>query len=193
VFAGPVSESVPTSITSLAHRRERHDSTASFAFFQDEDERRWAEEEALDEDHSDEDLDIRDVDVDLETGSNHYLRRHSSSFSRASVENPLLQRRASQRSASSGHNPDGRFSQKTYIVTEDISIVIAGFKTAPIGNAIYVTLCILTFGVGYLILRWIPRWRIKLMGTPAPLEDCKWVVIEVSSPLKFPNNSDIPE
>jgi hypothetical protein len=41
-------------------------------------------------------------------------------------------------------------------------------------------LCLLTFGLGYLVLRWLPRWQVKLIGTQCSLRDCSWVVIEVS-------------
>ena len=59
-------------------------------------------------------------------------------------------------------------------------MVIAGFTTSMLGNAVYLTLCILTVGVAYLVFRWLPRWRIRLVGSPTPLQTCAWVVVEVS-------------
>jgi cation-transporting ATPase 13A3/4/5 len=41
-------------------------------------------------------------------------------------------------------------------------------------------ICFLTLGFGYLLFRWLPRWRIRLVGSPSPLRDCTWVAIEVS-------------
>ena len=50
-----------------------------------------------------------------------------------------------------------------------------------LGFASYMTICICTLGIAYLLFRWLPRWRIRLIGSPAPLKTCSWVVIEVSS------------
>lgn len=48
VFAGPMSESVPSSITGFAHARSRADSTASFTYMPESEESSdWAEEEAI--------------------------------------------------------------------------------------------------------------------------------------------------
>lgn len=59
-------------------------------------------------------------------------------------------------------------------------IVIAGFSTSVWGFAAYVTICTCTLGLGYLLFRWMPRLRIKLIGSPTPLNSCSWVVVEVS-------------
>lgn len=59
-------------------------------------------------------------------------------------------------------------------------MVVAGFTTSSIGYILYLAICCLTAGIGYLIFRWIPRWRIRLVGTPTPLKKCTWVVVEVS-------------
>jgi cation-transporting ATPase 13A2 len=56
--------------------------------------------------------------------------------------------------------------------------VVAGFKTSYLGFATYVAICVVTLGLGYLLLRWLPRWYVKLVGSPAPLRECDWVVIE---------------
>lgn len=72
----------------------------------------------------------------------------------------------------------GRASQKLYMVNEDLTIVIAGFRTSRVGYAAYIFLCIATFGLAYLLLRWIPRWQVKLIGKSCPLRECEWVVLE---------------
>lgn len=108
------------------------------------------------------------------------MRRSSSGArSRSSVHDRLL-RSDSARTEGSAYGRGYRTSQKIYIVTEDLTIVVAGFRTSTIGFALYCTLCILTLGLGYLLLRWIPRWHVRLVGTQSPLRDCTWVVIEVS-------------
>lgn len=66
------------------------------------------------------------------------------------------------------------------MVNEDLYIAIAGFRTSTFGLALYILICLLTFGAGWLLFRWVPRWHVKLIGRPAPLRDCQWVVIENS-------------
>lgn len=176
-----MSESIPTSITGFAHRRGRADSIASFTYFQEDNEApEWPEEEAVADD-SDEDNVLDDIDErDLEAGSIISKQRKSSGMSRYSMEEPLLRRADSSKSGTQAHDEGGNFSQKLYIITEDLTIVIAGFRTSMLGFAAYMTICICTLGLAYLLFRWIPRWRIRLIGSPAPLKACSWVVIEVS-------------
>jgi cation-transporting ATPase 13A3/4/5 len=58
--------------------------------------------------------------------------------------------------------------------------VIAGFSTTFTGSIIYSALCITSLGLAYLVFRWFPRWRVRLMGKPTPLRISQWVAIEVS-------------
>ncbi|RMD41460.1 hypothetical protein DV735_g3675, partial [Chaetothyriales sp. CBS 134920] len=86
-----------------------------------------------------------------------------------------------QRSATSDvqeHGDGGNFSQKLYIEAEDLTMVIAGFTTSSLGVLVYTLICLVTAGIGYLVFRWIPRWRVRLVGVPAPLRKCGWVVVE---------------
>lgn len=64
------------------------------------------------------------------------------------------------------------------MVNEDLTIVIAGFRTSRLGMALYVLACILTGGLAYLLFRWLPRWYVAVLGRPHPLRECDWVVIE---------------
>lgn len=180
VFAGPMSESVPSSITGFAHRRSRADSTASFIYFQEgEASPEWTEEEAV-IDHSDEESqEIGEAhDYDSPSQSISFERRKSSVYSRGSFEDPLLRRHASTRSSVSHYSKGARSNQKIYIVTEDLTIVVSGFVTSVIGYACYMTFCILTCGIAYLVLRWLPHWRVWLIGEHRPLRDSSWVVVE---------------
>ncbi|ORY09897.1 hypothetical protein BCR34DRAFT_486512 [Clohesyomyces aquaticus] len=183
VFSGPMSESVPTSISSFAHRRPRADSTASFTYYDDDrDSEEGVEEEAIAEEYGD----ITDyeqytdeVEEDLEAGRGPApLRRKSSAYSRRSVEAPLLRRHSASSAGSADGRRGGRISQKLYILTEDLTIVVAGFKTSNLGFVTYVVLCTVTAGIAWLLFRWLPRWRVALIGRAAPLGDCDWVVIE---------------
>lgn len=186
LYSGPISESIPSSITGFAHRRGRSDSTASYTYFQEEAEEEqpeWLEEEATSDQSEAEDDDARKQsgdDLDREAASVSLPRRKSSNFSRTSTEDPLLHRHDSAKSSASGVGRGGRVSQKFHIVTEDLTVVVAGFATNLLGFTAYILLCLFTFGLGYLVLRWLPRWRVLLIGTPKPLRDCEWVVIEVS-------------
>ncbi|KAJ9662965.1 hypothetical protein H2201_005842 [Coniosporium apollinis] len=183
VFSGPMSESVPTSVTGFAHRRSRADSTASFTYYEDDRYSEGSAEEALlDEEEEDGHLNgLAEQGEDLELGRRPSRRRKSSSYSRHSAGAPLLRRQTSSGSVDTeGYARDGRFSQKIYILTEDLTIVVAGFRTSVIGFGIYLFLCIITAGLGYLLFRWLPRWRTRLTGSPTALGEADWVAIENS-------------
>ncbi|KAJ4367166.1 hypothetical protein N0V83_007696 [Neocucurbitaria cava] len=190
VFSGPMSESVPTSVSAFSHRaRHRADSSASltsFAYYdEDQDSDEGLEDGAIIEDgeseydgYTVEELEDLEAGLSSQSTSPSPSRRKSSS-SRKSVDRPLLRRHSSTGSAGSGADWRGRRSnQKIYIMTEDLTIVIAGFKTSPIGFAVYALLCIATFGIGWLLFRWLPRWRVALVGRATPLKECDWIVIE---------------
>lgn len=186
VFAGPMSESVPSSVTGFAHRRPRADSIASFTYFQEDDESpEWSEDQAV-VDEEDDDLEADKLgdsgsDFNLESGSTSPIRRNSSGFSRSSVEDPLLYRHDSTRTDISNLGRGAKSSQKIYVATEDLTIVVAGFTTNILGLLLYLCFCGFSLGVGYLVLRWLPRWRVRILGTPKSLQECDWVVIEVRS------------
>lgn len=183
-----MSESVPTSVTSFAHHRGRADSTTSFTYLQPEDDAQWrptsdrdeevltVEEDLYDVDDYEEDAYVEEDSAGLEAGELS-MRRMSSNYSRGSVHDRLLQ---GDFGRSEGHSHGrGKLSQKIYIVNEDLTIAVAGFKTSQIGYALYCIVCVITLGLAYLLLRWIPRWQVWLTGSPTLLRDCSWVVIEV--------------
>ena len=180
-FGGPMAESVPTSVSSFAHRRSRADSTASFTYYQEEEEDSLPQSED-DSAILDDEEDIRyeeDGSVDLEAGELAEMRRTSSGHSRASVHDRLL-RNDSSHTVGSHFERGYRTSQKIYIKTEDLTIAVAGFRTSTLGNAVYTSICVLTVGLGALLLRWYPRLKVRIVGKKAPLRDCSWVVMEVS-------------
>jgi cation-transporting ATPase 13A2 len=189
VFSGPMSESVPTSISAFAHRRARADSTTSFTYYEeDRDSEDGVEEDAIASEYGDIEYNgfVDEDAYDVEAGgspSPPSTRRKSSSYSSRkslkSVRAPLLRRRSSVSSTGSGDGSRGRrTSQKIYILTEDLTIVVAGFNTSKIGFGIYVVLCTVTFGLAWLLFRWLPRWRVALVGRATPLKECDWMVIE---------------
>ncbi|KAI2643480.1 hypothetical protein GGS21DRAFT_496608 [Xylaria nigripes] len=190
LYSGPVAESLPTSASAFSHRRQRADSTTSFTYYSEADQDQDQEIEQPFVEDGVISLDIDDIpfepgygadestDNDMENGRtrDYAVHRRLSTQSRASVHDRLL-RSESVRTSMSGR-AYGRMSQKLQIVSEDLTIVIAGFRTSHVGNFAYILLCLLTLGLAYLLLRWLPRWQVKLVGEPCPLRDCQWVVLE---------------
>ncbi|MCJ1234491.1 hypothetical protein MMC14_002452 [Varicellaria rhodocarpa] len=183
IFAGPISESIPSSITGFSKRGERAESVASFTYYEDtQDPSGWPDDEAVRDDYDKDDESVSDTDDDLADNPNLVSpspkRRKSSGFSRLSVEDPLLYRSGSSKTETSGYGRAGRTSQKLYIVTEDLTIVLAGFTSHHIGLITYLVFCSVTCGLGYLLLHWLPRWKVLWIGSPKPLQDCSWIVVE---------------
>ncbi len=92
---------------------------------------------------------------------------------------PLLARWASRTSHVEAPQPSDHSCQKLYIASEDLTISLSGYKSSHLRSILYGLVCCGTLGVGYLLLRWLPRWRTRLQGRPSSLGDCDWVVIEV--------------
>ncbi|KAK4241245.1 hypothetical protein C8A03DRAFT_12498 [Achaetomium macrosporum] len=194
LFAGPVAESLPSSVSAFIHRRPYdRESTKSFSFYQEEEDSEEREGPAISADgrrasvgdleefpFEDESEEQEEDSTDLERNASYddhvFLRRTSTQSNRDSVHSRLL-RRDSGVSAGSGYGGN-RYSQKVYMVNEDLYVAIAGFRTSRIGLAVYVLLCLCTLGVAWLVFRWLPKWHVKLVGKPSPLRDCKWVVVE---------------
>jgi cation-transporting P-type ATPase 13A2 len=197
LFSGPVAESLPTSVSAFSHRRTRADSTTSFTYY-DEDETAELVEPEGDGDsrrHSLAseytrrsfsdlgDLEFGDIEEDdsadqgYEAAQEDYvMRRRSSTHSRSSVHARLL--RTDSAATGSSARGLGRTSQKVYMVNEDLTIAVAGFRTSALGFLIYILLCTLTGGLAYLLFRWVPRWYVAVVGKHCPLRNCTWVVVE---------------
>ena len=109
------------------------------------------------------------------------------SYPGSSLEQPLLARRFSTTSRSQAQETDDRYSQRIYIESEDLTAVFTGFSTSTGGVILYVSLCIATFGLAYLFFRWLPRWRIRLIGRPTPFWKCQWITVEVSRKFLIAN------
>ena len=122
-----------------------------------------------------------DDSADLESiaeRNDYVLHRRSSTMSRSSARAGLLRRRGSGATDAGSEFGWGRVSQKTYLANEDLYIVIAGFRTSSAGKAVYILLCVLTFGLAWLLFRWIPRWHVRVVGRACSLRECTWVVVE---------------
>ncbi|KAJ5126238.1 hypothetical protein N7476_009436 [Penicillium atrosanguineum] len=179
VFDGPISESIPSSVVSFSHRRNRAGSTVSFTYFQDEEDfEEWSNEDAVDVDSDIDDASVTELDEpDIESARASFVSKRMS-HSRDSTERPLLSRIISSSSYGRDRRPGSRLNQKVYIASEDLTAVFAGFSTSRGGFALYLALCVLTGGFAYLLFRWLPRWRVKFIGKAAPLGKCEWIAIE---------------
>lgn len=161
----------------------------SFTYFQDEEDfAEWSNEDAVDVDS---DIEVASPDgldeADLESHRGSFVSKR---LSRDSVEHPLLSRYLSASSYGRDRRTGGRLNQKVYIASEDLTAVFAGFSTSPTGYAIYLSLCILTGGLAYLLFRWLPRWRVRLIGKATQLGKCQWVAIEVRTlPFTLPTTT----
>lgn len=172
--------SIPSSVTGFSHRQTRANSATSFNYFQEpEGSIEWPQDEAI-RDESDEELEnhvLPEDESDVRSPSPE--RRKLSGHPRGSVEDPLLHRYGSHRMDDSYDQREGRMNQKIYLTTEDLTVVVAGFRTKLLNYAFYIILCIMTMGFLFLVFRWYPHWRVRLIGIPKPLRDCDWVVVEV--------------
>lgn len=68
--------------------------------------------------------------------------------------------------------------QRFYLAEEDIVIGIAGYEDCLWKKFLYYVITVCTLGIGYLVLRWLPKYRVNLMGTPCALGKADWCVIE---------------
>ncbi|KAK9478858.1 hypothetical protein V1514DRAFT_329959 [Lipomyces japonicus] len=70
------------------------------------------------------------------------------------------------------------FEQTLYVKNDDMILAMAGYRLNKLRYVVYIILSVLTGGIAYLVLRWLPRWRIAFKGKRAPLSSCDFVVLE---------------
>ncbi|PGH05980.1 hypothetical protein AJ79_06669 [Helicocarpus griseus UAMH5409] len=180
IYAGPMSESIPSSAASFVPRRSRRESQVSFTYFRESPEvPEWAASEAVEDEDEGVNGYGEEQEIDMQSPPSP-TRRSTDSHARDSFDAPLLERYQSSKDSIRRQHGDTSdiTSQKIYIATEDLTAVIAGFDTSVSGYIAYIAICILSCGLGYLLFRWLPRWRVRLIGTPAPLFRCQWTAIE---------------
>ncbi|KAK9330708.1 hypothetical protein V1520DRAFT_339783 [Lipomyces starkeyi] len=208
MFDGPVPDSVPSSISTFAHRQRSRSrsvsTTRSFRFFDTAAVERAHEIDQQihgyqydDDDEYGSDVfadhtSIRSTDEihSLHTvNTNGSYRPHRGSFENIdpskqfnrqdSTDMPLLDRSDSYEGLPTEPRQTPDIVQQTvYLSEEDLILALAGYKSSTHRIFIFVLLCICTCGLAYLILRWLPRYRVYLMGRKAPLSKCDWVVLE---------------
>ncbi|BFZ57200.1 hypothetical protein PYCC9005_004251 [Savitreella phatthalungensis] len=182
IFDGPISQSIPTSQTGFAHNTsfsaQRLQSDAAQELLAVQQFRSDYDEELEGRSMLSFDEAISDIESSADTESVASSRRTSVSTADG-TPNPLFRRHSQESGLSgSGQRRHGRTSQKVYLQDEDLFIIIAGFRDDRIRSILYHVFCLLTLGLGYLMLRWLPRWQIRLTGVQCPLASCEWVVIE---------------
>lgn len=200
IFDGPSASSVPTSVSQFAHRGSR----TSFA-----DDGGGVERPRFFAADFDSDADDVLTEVDPEEEERHSILSSSriSEVSSAAISSapgdierrdsfgPLLAAAQGQRKSSDlrseGSGREGGRTQKIYVADEDLVIVVSGFRTRRKRLWMYNTLCVLSLGLVYLVLRWLPRWRLKLLAEPFPLTDAHWVVIEVRNSVSLADPESI--
>ncbi|OAT12298.1 ATPase [Blastomyces gilchristii SLH14081] len=180
IYAGPMSESIPSSVASFVPRRSRRESQLSFTYFPDTPEvPEWTVEDAVEDEDEGTNGYAEGYEVDIEeTPPSSSRISMDSHTARDSFDAPLLHRVDSTKDSTGRQLLGETTSQKIYVATEDLTAVIAGFNTSIAGYLLYLAICLLSCGLGYLLLRWLPRWRVRLIGTPTPLCRCQWVVVE---------------
>ncbi|KAK9462203.1 uncharacterized protein V1516DRAFT_711632 [Lipomyces oligophaga] len=70
------------------------------------------------------------------------------------------------------------YQQTVYLPEEDLILALAGYNTNRFRLVLFTLLSVCTGGIAYLIIRWFPKLRVSIVGDPAPLSDCSWVVLE---------------
>ncbi|OBA19758.1 hypothetical protein METBIDRAFT_12805 [Metschnikowia bicuspidata var. bicuspidata NRRL YB-4993] len=108
-----------------------------------------------------------------------FRRRSSVASSKSSASASAASARASLEEAAfvKDYAPVACY-QRYYLAEEDIVVGIAGYSACLWKTVLYYALCVCTLGVGYVVLRWLPRYRVNLKGTPCPLGRADWCVVE---------------
>lgn len=68
--------------------------------------------------------------------------------------------------------------QRFYIAEEDLVIGIAAYETSKFRHFLFNLCCLLSFGLLYLLVRWLPHLKVRYYGVKVPLAKAEWVVIE---------------
>lgn len=191
MFSGPVSDNMHSSVASFAHRRPRAGTGSSFQYFhvsesfRDQiynaglhpDQQAGPSTTAAVESDEESDGGYSDTGDELETTVN--SRRRKVLHIRDTIEDSLLERHESARTDLSGiHGEATRVVQEIYVEQEDLRMVIGGHTTNNMWKALSYVAAIPTLGIGWLLLQWIPKWRIRLLGNRRALHDADWLAVE---------------
>ncbi|EPX71920.1 P-type ATPase P5 type [Schizosaccharomyces octosporus yFS286] len=179
IFDGPgLGTSIPSSISSFHHKTQRGSSDASVSQFSMD----YLQSEYNLSRYNDTESIAAASSVDYpniyrDNGSAVYSDEEEITEMMLEEHNfhPILRRESPGEAA--GISEDG-CCQILYLVEEDLEVGIAGYRTNKLRARIYNLICILTFGLVYLIMRWLPRHYIRFIGKREPLATAEWLSIE---------------
>jgi cation-transporting ATPase 13A2 len=109
---------------------------------------------------------------------NSHFERRNRRDSDASDKSNLMDDESQETNKIDDEYPAKLDSQRFYLAEEDLVIGIAGYTNSMWKTVFYYFICVFTLGIGYLILRWTPKYRVNLMGNKSPLGLADWCVIE---------------
>lgn len=75
---------------------------------------------------------------------------------------------------------DNSDDQLLLLEEEDVQILIQGYKFLKLNLLLYRIVSILSFGLVWLVCRWVPSWYISWVGLKVPLKDAEWLVFKVT-------------
>lgn len=75
---------------------------------------------------------------------------------------------------------DTRDEQTLLLEEEDVQIHIFGYKYNKINLFLYRVCSVFSFGLVWLVFRWVPRWYISWIGMKVPLKNAEWLVFRVN-------------
>jgi cation-transporting ATPase 13A3/4/5 len=70
--------------------------------------------------------------------------------------------------------------QVLHLAHDELQMCITGYKTHIGGILLYYALIVLSLGLLYLVFRWMPHWRVRLIGYRVLLEQAVWITVENS-------------
>lgn len=74
---------------------------------------------------------------------------------------------------------DTKDQQMLKLEEEDVQIHIQGYKYINTNLFLYRLCSVISFGLVWLICRWVPRWYISWVGEKVPLKNAEWLVFTV--------------
>ncbi|KAJ8660316.1 hypothetical protein O0I10_003773 [Lichtheimia ornata] len=66
--------------------------------------------------------------------------------------------------------------RQTFMLDEEVQIIVEGYRNDGFHYMLYRLLCILSFGIVWLICRWMPQWWIAWVGRKTSLANAQWLV-----------------
>lgn len=148
--------------------------------------RRNSESSSNDEDGDDEDDDLVDKNVELNTSDEEQTDSEDDSEDsdhlQTDNEDHIITNITKNDVRISGLNevPEDTCSDQLLLLEEeDVQILIQGYKFLKLNLLFYRISCILSFGLVWLVCRWVPRWYISWVGLKVSLQDAEWLVFKV--------------